>query len=108
MDEHDEVLDDSWLRDQFAPQELPDDGFSQGVLSRIGQRAWLRWLLMLAACSIGAFFALSPALHLLLNFQASLPLFSGHGADWLLGNPTMTVAAMMAMASVGLVSLIEG
>jgi len=64
---------DRLLASAFEATPIADDGFSDGIVSRIRRRIWVNRLALPVAILVGAGFALKPALQLV---NAVLPLLN--------------------------------
>ena len=64
---------DQWLESVFRSEPIPDEGFSDGIVSKIRRRIWVNRLALPVATVIGAAFAIKPASQLV---TALLPLLN--------------------------------
>ena len=70
--------EDRWLESVFHSEPVPDDGFSNRIVSKIRRRIWVNRLALPVAALIGAAFAIKPASQLV---TALLPLLNIVPAD---------------------------
>ena len=101
MNEAHDNAEDRWLTELFARDlETPaDEGFTDGVMSRIGRRILIRKTVLTAASVAGGIVALGPAYDVALWFSEFIGQATAgwSGVDWL---PQYRILAMAALTAV--------
>ena len=101
MNEHRDSPEDRWLTELFGRNlEMPaDEGFTHGVMHRIGRRILARKTVLTAASVAGGIVALGPAYDVALWFSELIgQATSGWSeADWL---PQYRILAMAALTAI--------
>ena len=102
--------EDAALRALFAAAPEPeDDGFSAGVMARIGSQIRRRRLIIALAIIVGAAIAAWPFGMLVLQLSDSLRglVVSATGTDWISEYPTIIAGAILALLTPVVAALLE-